>query len=128
MSFPSGKRGDFTVVSRGLRPAAVSAVAGTITAERVVDPEYLDSGISIDLVRDKMDRESVDAMDDHPSDTLTDEEARADFVCEEDTLKYPEEEQERIDSGFHSGQGLPLPVYALPKEIQAFLPNNEGDQ
>lgn len=125
MAFPNSKRSDFTVVSRGLRPAGVDGVPGPITADHQVNPERLDSGISVDLVRDKLDREAVDAMDDYPSTTLTDEDARTSFVSTEETRKYPEE-QERIDSGFHSGQGLV--AFALPKEIQAFVPNNEGDQ
>ena len=127
MSFLSGKRSDFTVASRGLRPSGgfSSAVPGPITAERVVDPERLDSGISVDLVRDKFDRATVDAMDDFPSTTPTEEDAHTDFVCSEETLKYPEEEG-RVDSGFHSGQGLA--EFALPTEIRAFVPNNEGDQ
>lgn len=125
MSFLSGKRSDFTVASRGLRPTGGVSSAGPNTAERVVDPERLDSGISVDLVRDKFDRATVDVMDDCPTTTLTEEDTHTDFVCLEDTLKYPEEEG-RVDSGFHSGQGLA--DFALPTEIQAFVPNNEGDQ
>lgn len=63
-------------------------------------------------------------MDDYPSTTPTEEDAHTDFVCSEETLKYPEEEG-RVDSGFHSGQGLA--DFVLPTEIQAFVPNNEGD-
>lgn len=125
MSIPSGKRNEFVqVVPRGVR-SGICAEPGPVTAVHVADPEQLDSGISVDL-RDRLDREHVDAMEDSQSTTLAGEDGRADFVHCEETLLYPEEEQERIDSGFQSGQGLS--AFVLPKEIQAFLPNSEGDQ
>lgn len=125
MSFPSGKRSEFQVGSRGLR-SSVNADPSPVTAVHVADPEQLDSGISVDL-RERLEREHVDAMDDSLTTTLTSEDVRAHFNvgCEE-TLMYPEEEQERKDSGILSGQGLS--AFVLPKEIQAFLPNSEGDQ
>ena len=123
MSSTSGKRSEFVQVIP--RSARSGINADPVTAVHVADPEQLDSGISVDL-RDRLEREHVDAMDDSHSTTLTDEDTHADFVPCEETLMYPEEVQERVDSGFHSGKGLS--AFALPTEIQAFLPNSEGDQ
>lgn len=127
MSVPSGNRSELVQVhTRGLRSSFNADPAPVTAAVHVVDPEQLDSGISVEGLRDRFEREHVDAMDDSHSTMLTGEDTRTRFVLCEETLKYPEEEQERIDSGFHSGQGLS--TFVLPAEIQAFLPNSEGDQ